>query len=131
VTSNPAYSTPGAHPFQLLIVEARGTAVTLDGTLNVLDNAPFRVQESRLISAGTLATYFYNPDPETDALPAGVSATVDWGDGTTSQGTLEDLGLQPVYDSSGNISYYAYKARVGESSWPISPGLASTRHRAQ
>jgi len=104
VTGNDTYVEEGSYPVSVTITDTDNpaNAQTVTGTATVAD-APLHASGATITSAnpvhGTVATF-------TDDDPAGTvsdyTATIDWGDGSTSAGTVSGTG---PFNVSGTHTY--------------------------
>ncbi len=90
VTAGHAYASPGTYLFTVTITEpgdqtaASGSAGVADAPLTATGGAPLHIVLGTPVQ-GTVATF---TDADPGGTPAGYSATIDWGDGSSSPGTV-------------------------------------------
>jgi RHS repeat-associated protein len=122
VVGNHTYAQAGDYSITVVVLDDGGATVTLNGQAQVADPAggggggggsAGGVATEGLQFSGTVATV-QNP-----AAPP-VSASIDWGDGTTSQGTISDNGNN-TYRVSGQHTY----AEEGTYTVLVTPHLAN------
>ena len=105
--SNHAYGSPGQYPLYVDIADPGGARLSLTGTVNVSSTSIAISGEDVYHSGGTLKNRVLATFNDISA-PSGVaseySATIDWGDGTVSAGTIKD-GKKPNFEVLGSHTY--------------------------
>jgi hypothetical protein len=110
VSGSHIYATAGSYPVQVALTEtanlltamAAGIASIADAGLSgaVVTVVPVAGEYS-----GEVATF---TDADTGATPADYSATIDWGDGTTSAGTIAATAVPGQFVVNGSHAYSVY-----------------------
>ena len=98
IVASHTYTTPGEYPLYVTVADQGGARITLTGTAN-LSAGPLSISSPDLFSAGgkvknkAVATF---ADASGASPASAYSATIDWGDGTSSPGTVKSAkgGLQ-------------------------------------
>ncbi len=111
IAGSHAYAEEGSFPVQVTITDVGGAAplVVSTATFAVADAPLSRAGAARTYSAvegaatGPLAVAQFT-DPGTDGATADYGATIDWGDGTTSTGTISPVS-GTTFQVSGTHAY--------------------------
>jgi hypothetical protein len=107
VTDTHVYAQPGSHPVSIDVREASGNGTTLGATATVRTAVPLTATGMTVSAvegqsfSGVVATL---TDPNPASTADNFTATIDWGDGTTSPGALS--GSNGAYTVSGTHLYY-------------------------
>jgi hypothetical protein len=133
VSSNHTYAEEGSFTITVTIQDVGGSSVTVSGTATVAD----ALLQARAINiaaneganfSGKLANFF---DVDPNGVIGDYSATIAWGDGTTSSGSISadvnggfDVSGSHVYAEEGFYSYTLTIADAGGSS-TVTAGTAT------
>ncbi len=105
VTGSHTYSAHGNYPVTVTVMDSLGQQG--QAMLTALDVPPsVTAGTSQTVDQGSLvivSATFSDPGFETGATSAGYTATIDWGDGTTSEGTLVVAPGGPGAPTTGTI----------------------------
>ncbi|WP_422926492.1 hypothetical protein [Singulisphaera sp. PoT] len=106
ISSSNQYVTPGNYPITVKVVDIGGSNLTLNGTVTVLD-APIEPISGTSITltegstfSGQVATFHDAPTASANSF----SATISWGNGDSSKGTVVSLG-QGLFGIQGTEIY--------------------------
>jgi hypothetical protein len=110
VTGDHTYAEEGKFTFTVTLKHDIAPDAQVTGTANVLDPpvvanpaaAPINGLEGELFKNETVATFTDPAGPET---PADYSATINWGDGTTSAGTITGPDASGTFSVEGSHAY--------------------------
>jgi cyclophilin family peptidyl-prolyl cis-trans isomerase len=122
VLSTKSYPRFGSYPFSVTIHDlTTGTVTTTSGTATVTD-APLSSQFTASSTtagtptiSGTIATV---TDGNLQGLAADLSAMIDWGDGSTTAGTI-------VPQSAGTFAVVGSKTYAAQGSYPVKVAITS------
>lgn len=138
VTDSHTYVAPGQFPVTVTVVDnAPGTANALAfATANIgshVEVVPLVVAERVVVAAGTVVANF--TDTNLADLAGDLTATIDWGDGTTTAGTVAgsngSFTVQSnghFYADEGNFQLTATVTRPGGATFANTGDLAVTEH---
>jgi uncharacterized repeat protein (TIGR03803 family) len=106
ITNTHTYTTPGEYPVIVKLADAPGAHLTLTGTANISSSSiaissPEIYKTGGVLKNEVVATFDDNTIPNT---AADYTATINWGDGTTSPGTLK-AGANFSYKVLGTHTY--------------------------
>jgi len=104
-SNNVAYSEEGPHAVTIVVEDKGGLSTTITSTINVIDlpvlitSHPINTTEGTLVNQ-VIGTF---TDPGGNEAPADYQATIAWGDGTITSGTI--TSNTGVFTVSGSHTY--------------------------
>jgi hypothetical protein len=128
VVGNHTYAESGSYTYSVQIADdppsnsalsiSGGTAIVADSPLTFFANSPISSVEGQPVT-GLLGSF---TDSNALATPADFTATVDWGDGSTSPGTIvPHIGPVPALSVGANVNMSMEPGNQNECSLAINP----------
>ena len=118
ISGSHTYATPGLHLYNVTVNDRGGSSTTTQGTIHVLD-APLQASGDTFHAGagaafgGVVATF---SDADPNANVGLFTATIHWGDGHTSTGTIASAGKGSFIVSGGNtyasVGMYGFSVTI-------------------